>query len=279
VRRLYTTAELYAGGVTQAQLRWAARRGQVRAVARGVWVGGPEPPSRLDVARAAVLRCSGEARGALAGVLHGLDSVVLDGRPTRRDRLPAERVVVVGGVRCADGLATLVDLAALLDDLTWEHALESALHRRLTTVDAIEAELPRLRESRVPGVSRMRRVLALRPPGAPATESLLEILLVQLARAVPEVGELIRQHEVRDDDGNFIARLDLSRPDVGFFIELDGEQHKGQPVYDAMRQTAVVAATGMLPGRFTWTDVTRFPNGTKRRLAALARQARARHHA
>ena len=42
---------------------------------------------------------------------------------------------------------------------------------------------------------------------------------------------------------------------------------------DAMRQTAVVVATGWLPGRFTWTEVTRFPASTKRRLAALAAQA------
>jgi very-short-patch-repair endonuclease len=270
---LFTTAEVHA---TEDALRWALYAGRIRRVRRAVYAVGPQAPTPLDRERAAVLRCgSGEARGALAGVLHRLDSVVLDGRPTRRDRLPPERVVVVGGVRCADGLATLIDLAALLDDLTWEQALESALRKRLTTIDAIEAELPRLSASRVPGTRRIRRVLALRPPGAPATESLLETLMVQLARDVPEVGELVRQHEVDDDDhGAFIARVDLARPDLGFFLELDGEHHEGQPVYDAMRQTAVVAATGMLPGRFTWTEVTRFPNTTKRRLAALARRAR-----
>jgi hypothetical protein len=174
-------------------------------------------------------------------------------------------VVVLGGVRCADGLTTMADLAATLDDLTWEQALESALRKTLTTVAALEG----VRSTRV------RRVLALRPPGAPPTESLLETLMVQLARDVPEVGELVRQHEVRDEYDQLIARLDLSRPDLGFFFELDGEQHKGQPVYDAMRQTAVVAATGWLPGRFTWTDVTRFPESTKRSLAALALRATA----
>ena len=43
-----------------------------------------------------------------------------------------------------------------------------------------------------------------------------------------------------------------------------------------MRQTNVVAATGMLVGRFTWTEVTRYPETTKRRLAALARRAEQR---
>ena len=100
--------------------------------------------------------------------------------------------------------------------------------------------------------------------------------MVELARDVPEVGELVRQYEVWDEHGNFIARLDLCRPDLGLFFELDGEHHGGQPVYDAIRQTALVAATGWLPGRFTWTEVTRYPVSTKRRLAAVVAQAATR---
>lgn len=264
MRRLFRTEEVVA---TQAALRWAVRTKRLQRVGRGVYAVGPEPLSALDRARADVLRSGHEARGALAGVLHGLDSVQLDARPTRRDRLPEDRTVMRGGIRCADGLTTLVDLAASLDDLTWEQALESALRKRLTTVAALEGV------GGVPGIARIRRVLALRPPGAPPTESLLETLMVQLARDVPEIGELVRQHEVRDETGLLIARLDLCRPAGSFFIELDGEHHEGQPVYDAMRQTAVVVATGWLPGRFTWTEVTRFPASTKRRLAALAAQA------
>ena len=74
----------------------------------------------------------------------------------------------------------------------------------------------------------------------------------------------------------FVARVDLAWPDLGLFIELDGEHHLGQPVYDASRETAIVAATGWLPGRFTWTEVVRFPHSTARRLAALVDQARRR---
>jgi hypothetical protein len=270
---LFTNGMVVPQRATEESLRWAYEAGRVRRVARGVYGLGVGEPTALDRACAVVLRRKAEARGHLAGVLHGLDSVGLDDRPTRRARLPIERVVFVEGVACADGLTTLVDLAASLDDLTWEQAFESALRKRLTTVGAIEAELPVLGAARVPGTARIRRVLTQRPPGAPATESLLETLMVQLARDVPGVGELVRQHEVWVDDV-LIARLDLSRPDIGFFMELDGQQHMGQPVYDAVRQTTVVAATGMLPGRFTWTEVTRLPNTTKRRLAALAAQAR-----
>ena len=119
-------------------------------------------------------------------------------------------------------------------------------------------------------------MLAVRPPGAPATESLLETLMVQLARTVPGLPPPTRQLEVYDSHGNFVARVDLAWPELGLFIELDGQQHKGQPVYDARRETAVVAATGWLCGRFTWHEVVRIPVTTARRLADVVDQARRR---
>jgi very-short-patch-repair endonuclease len=94
--------------------------------------------------------------------------------------------------------------------------------------------------------------------------------MVQLTRTVPGLPEPVRQLEVG------WARVDLAWPELGLFVELDGEQHKDQARYDARRETAVVAATGWLCGRFTWTEVVRLPTSTARRLAALADQARRR---
>jgi very-short-patch-repair endonuclease len=96
---------------------------------------------------------------------------------------------------------------------------------------------------------------------------------VQLIRTAPEVPEPERQVIVRDRHGDFVARVDLAWPPLGVFLELDGQHHKGQPLYDAMRQTAVTAATGWLCGRFTWTEVVRYPTSTRRRLVDLADQA------
>jgi very-short-patch-repair endonuclease len=123
-------------------------------------------------------------------------------------------------------------------------------------------------------IPRAVRVLSRRGLHVPATESLMETLMVQLAR--PVLGELTRQHDVHNASGLFIARLDLARLDIGLFIELDGQHHKDQPVYDARRETAVVAATGMLPGRFTWYELTEIPRSTQRRLEELGAQAEAR---
>lgn len=210
------------------------------------------------------------ARGGLAGVLHRLDSVRLDGRPTRRDDLPAERVVTIDGARCADAHQTLIDLASTLDDDTWEQALESALRRRLVTFNAL-----RVIPWRQPGAQRMSRVLKRRRD-VPPTESLLETLMVQLARLVPGLSDPTRQFIVLNEHGEFVARVDLCWPELGVFIELDGQHHTDQPVHDASRETAVIAATGWLVGRFTWDEVTRTPRTTARRLAGIVEQARRR---
>lgn len=273
MRRLFTAKEAIARGLTRDALRWGERCGRWRRIDRQVYAEGAQDPDLLDAARARVLATGGVARGRLAATLLGLDGVgEPDDRPLRRGSLPDERVVLVDGLRCADGLQTLVDLAADLDDTRWEQALESALRERLTAVGQIRDALPELGRARTPGVRRIRRVLGLRGDGPP-TESLLETLMVQLARNVPGLPAPARQYEVVNDQGEFVARVDLAWPGLGLFLELDGQHHAGQPVYDARRETAVVATTGWLPGRFSWHEVVRVPKTTARRVAALAAQA------
>jgi hypothetical protein len=267
VRRLFTSVE---SGLTPAALRWGEEKGRWRRADVGVWVDGPDEPSQLDRARAAVVATGGVASHHLAGVLYGLDSVNLGGtwvtvprnsngrRPrVSRRALPADCIVRVCGLPCTHGPRTLADLTAYLSDAVWEQALESALRKRLASIES---------------VSGNRRVLGRRPAGARPTESLLETLMVQLARTVPGLPEPVRQLWIAAAG----ARLDLAWPELGLFVELDGQHHKDQPVYDARRETAVVAATGWLCGRFTWTEVVHTPNSTARRLAALADQARRR---
>jgi len=268
MRRLFTTAD--AVDLSRHALAWGVHRGHWVRVTRSVYAEGPATPTQLDRERATVLARGTVARGALGGVLLGLDSVRLDGRPTRRTDTPP--AIVIGGVPCASAKQVLVDLAATLDDDTWEQTLESALRMGLTSIDELGSMLPVLAEQRTPGVARIRRVLAGRPPGAPPTESLLETRALQIARET-RLGEMVRQHVVATQHGDFVARVDLCRPDLGVFLELDGQQHRGQPVYDAARETAVVATTGWLPGRFTWHQVVHTPRTTQRRMDQIAAQA------
>jgi hypothetical protein len=260
MRRLFTAA---GSGLTYHALIWGESTGRWRRVQQGVYADGPDDPTPLDRERAKVIASGSPARGGLGGVLLGLDSVTLDGAPIRRT---ACTTTIVHDTPCADAKTILVDLAATLDDDRWEQVLESALRKRLVLL-ADFGDLPR----GVPGVRRIRRVVARRGD-VPPTESLLETLMVQLIRTVPSLPTPIRQRVVTWPNGAFVARVDLSWPDVGIFLELDGQGHKDQPVYDAHRQTSVVAATGWLVGRFTWREVVHTPGSTARRLVALFEQ-------
>src|SRR5256885_719286 len=147
--------------MTVGQLRWAIQQGRVMPIAHGVYAEGSGPPTALERALAPVVRAGGAARGEIAGVLLGLDAV--RAVPPTRMRGGVSSVVEVKGIRCTDGLHTLLDLATLLDDDRWEQALESALRKGLVTLEDFDDVTSR----------RIRRVLALRPPDAPPTESLL----------------------------------------------------------------------------------------------------------
>jgi hypothetical protein len=267
-------------------LRWRVKRGDLRRLVQSTYVDGDFTAFEDALAMAAAVR--GINTGRVAAALRGVDCPDLVGasflvpptasgrRPgAKRLAYPAERIEQVEGIPVVDGLQMLVDLAADLDDVQWEQSLESTLFRKLTTIPTIEAELPALSRARTKGVAVMKRVLALRPPGAPPTESLLETLMVQLAR---EVGAPVptRQLRVYNEFGEFEARVDLCWPELGLFCELDGQHHKGQPVYDANRETRVVAATGWLCGRFSWTEVRHNPTPTGRRLLRLLAQAEGR---
>jgi very-short-patch-repair endonuclease len=236
----------------------------------------------LERSAAAARATRGGISGTAAGELFGLDDVTTERvdftvtpdssncrTGARRRFLKFE---IVDGVRVTSGTQTMVDLAASLDDLRWEQALESALRKHLTTIDLLKAHLPVMSASRTPGVTRMRRVLALRPEGAPPTESLLETLAVQLFR---EAGlpDPQRQVVVASRHGTFVARVDLAWPELGVFVELDGQGHAGQPVYDANRQTRVIGATGWLCARFTWKQIKLNPTACLAELRDVMEQA------
>jgi hypothetical protein len=244
------------------------------------------PPTVLESILGELIVTGGVACGSLAGVLHELDGVRLH-RPLialpsisqshrrgfiRRTYLSTE-VSEVEGYPCTDGVRTLLQLAATMNDIRWEQALEAALRKQLLTIPELTDALNDHDWSRRNGVKRARRVLALRPSDAPPTGSILETLMVQLIRKHTGLPAPERQVEVLSRYGTFIARVDLAWPDVGLFLELDGQQHKNQPVYDARRETAVVAAKGWLPGRFTWDEVTGIAIPTARRVEEVYQQA------
>ena len=261
VRRVFTSEEARADGLTRKQLEYGATNGSHVRIVRGVYAEGDGPLDAFTEALDRMRMNTGFAWGEVAGVLHGFDSVEVAVRTPKRRRVKCE-TVEVNGYACTTALDTIVDLAATMDDLTWEQALESGLRKKLFTLDEVAA---------APS-ARIRRVLALRPPGAPPTESLLETLAVQLIRKLG-LPDPIRQFAVYDRHGEFVARVDLAWPEIGLFLELDGRDHDKQRDYDTTRETRVVAATGWLCGRFRWRHVRHLPKSTGRRIVEIFDQA------
>ena len=287
MRSLYFTAA--ESGLTRAQLRHGEATGRWTRIARATYRLGPEPASELDRCLAPAVATGSAVCGRVAGTLLGFDGVRLQGPETtlrpdgpnkhlgvRRQTLTDEALIDLAGFRCTSPLQTLIDLAKVLTDDEWEQALESALRKGHVAMTDLHRVLPVLSRRRIAGIRRIRRVLERRPTGAPPTGSLLETLFLQLVRRHLTIAEPVRQYEVRDAHGEFVAFADFAWPELGLFIELDGQQHAAQALYDARRETAIVAATGWLCGRFTWDEVVRHPVATARRLEALLAQARRR---
>lgn len=254
------------------------RSGDCHRVLRDTFILGSSPPDDLEHALCLVVATKGVASHWLAATLYGFDSAKLRAplatvppekrsshEGVRRQLLSPGEVTAANGILRTTPLRTLLDMASLVDARTWEQMLEYALRKRLVAIADLDTALATRRR----GNNVIRTVLAQRPEGAPPTESLLETLMVQLIRDDPRLPEPERQVKVFNRHDREVARVDLAWPDLGVFIELDGQHHQDQPVHDARRETAVVAAKGWLPGRFSWHEVTRAPRSTANRLAEI----------
>ncbi len=276
-RRLFTAAQYYAENHTRSQLRWLLKSGRCVRVIRNVYAEGGDEPTPFEVSIAHMMVTGKPAWGLIAGELHRFDGIEVHTVHTERLQRRAidPTIQVVAGYAATGPLQTLIDLAYLVDDDVWEQSLESALFKGQVDLGELEALLPSLSKMRHHGVGRMRRILAARPLGTSPTESLLETLFMQAARLVPGLGPPVRQYVLLDGE-RFVARIDFVWPALGIFIELDGEGHKDQPVYDASRETDIAATTGWLCGRFTWSEIRHHPKASAARLARLVEQARRR---
>lgn len=274
MRKLRTTADLTASKWTKARIEREVRNGAITPIVRGVYGAGSERPTELDRVRATALVTGGVLDSVATAQLYDFDGVrrwrphVLVARTSSAKREFVRRTTAVPlhelrcQVRCLRAADALRELASVLDDTHWEQALEFCLRTKLVTAD----EVARWRHPRVRRVVRVRGGLLV-----PPTESLLETLAVQLFRRDPSIPTPVRQFAVYDEHGTFVGRPDLCWPALGVFLELDGQQHIGQPVYDAVRQTNITAATGWRCGRLTGDEVHEWPESTLRRIANLVR--------
>ena len=138
---------------------------------------------------------------------------------------------VVDGIPVTSCERTLLDLGAVVPPLIVDQALDDALRRGLTTMDAVQRMLDRTARSGRNGAGVLREVLAARGPSKPA-ESRPERSMVRmmLRHGLPMP---VLQYEVRDDRGGFLGRVDAAYPTHKVIVEYDSyEWHTGKVALD-----------------------------------------------
>jgi very-short-patch-repair endonuclease len=137
----------------------------------------------------------------------------------RRCDLPAAHREVRDGLPIASAGWTIVELAEHLSLIDLVVAIDCALHRGETSIERIRATMRKGRR----GVRVLRRALALADG---RSESAWETLL-RLAHVLSGI-PVIPQHELRDEDGEIVYRLDLLIRGTRRAAEFDGSTHRSR---------------------------------------------------
>jgi hypothetical protein len=247
VRGPFTTTQARTCGVSESALRSAVWR----QVLRGVWVHHSVPDSRqlrLGAVRL-VLPAHATACGLAAAWLHGADVRREDdldvevscpeghrirSRPGLRVR---QEMLAPGDITTIDGLPVTTALRTAFDCARWLRGVERVVvvdalcHAGLTSIDEIRGYIAskyRLRNLRV-----ALAVLDLADPLAEsAMETRVRVCIVEAGLPKP-----VSQHILADASGGFVARLDLSYPELRLAIEYDGAWHWSQRRADDRRRT------------------------------------------
>jgi very-short-patch-repair endonuclease len=156
---------------------------------------------------------------------------------------------------------TWLDLAAFLTLEDLVAVADAALRRSLVTVEQLETAVASW--SRRPGVARLRAAVPLVEPATDSPmETRLRLLLVLGGLPVPVVNRDVVV------DGSWLARPDLSYPELRIAIEYDGDHHRvdrRQWQSDIFRRRLLEDA-GWIVLVFTANDVLKFGHETVRRV-------------
>jgi hypothetical protein len=141
------------------------------------------------------------------------------------------------GVPLTRPARTIADLAAVVGGDVLEEAVDDVLCRRLCRLDELVVRANRR------GSRALRAVLeAWNGDALPAGVAEMRVVRQLLAADLPDP---VRQHEIRDGDGGFVARVDLAYPDWRLAIELDGFRwHSGRGPFrsDRLRRNRIEGA-------------------------------------
>jgi len=180
--------------------------------------------------------------------------------------LDSSEVTTCGPLPVTTPLRTCLDLARRLSLVEAVVALDRALHLKMVGLPELRDHVGR--RSRLPGLPHARRVVELVEPDAESPmESRLRMILVLGGLPHPQV-----QVELRDINGNFLARPDLLYPAARLAIEYDGATHRENLVADNRRQNRLHGAGYQLL-RYASPDVYNRPQEILEEVRAQLRGA------
>jgi very-short-patch-repair endonuclease len=165
-------------------------------------------------------------------------------------RTATSRLTTRRGIPVTTPAATLLVLGGVVDEATFESALEDALLRRLTTVERLTEMLERVGRPGLNGTAALRRVLDERGAGAAATGSVLEDMMDRLLRRAG-MRDFVRQYRV----GGVV--LDFAHPPTKLGIEVQGVAFHSAAA-DVQRNCTKfnrLMALGWRILQFTWADI------------------------
>jgi very-short-patch-repair endonuclease len=269
----FTLADARAGGLDEAELRRRLRRGELRAVYRGVYVHAAVEDSVELRARSLtrVLPSSMAVSHESAAALWGVDVAPVPGRPEadltvtvppsgRAPRWPGVRVVEstlpsdavrrLAGVRVTSRERTTADLMRerpLVEAVVAADAMTAPWPASLAGLEGVLGGMAGRR-----GIAVARRALShVEPLTESPMETRLRMLLVMSGFERP-----VAQHVVRSGSA-FVARVDLAYPGLRLGLEYDGrEAHPAGFARDRQRGNALREA-GWTVLHFAAEDVGR----------------------
>ena len=271
--------QLKAVGWSSTAIDRAISRGTLLVLARGVYRTAGAPFTRNAAFHAAVAIggpgatiarwSAAERHGIVAGRTGPIDVILphrrrsLQGvaglvRVTRSRHLPPGEKCEIDGLPVTSGARTLLDLAPACTTARLAELTAAALRLRACTTDELIAVLdghPQARARR-----RLRVVIELLGDDGDGSRADVEVaaLMAILGAGLPRP---VVAYRVVEEDGRFVAEVDLAYPQWRIAIEIDGFAWHSSPARkraDEYRQNRLVVL-GWAVLRFSATDVRNRP--------------------
>jgi hypothetical protein len=231
-------------GVSPDHIASALKDGWLREPVSGVLVVVGHPRTwkqdlRVATCNAGSLPCASHRAAARLLRLDGFDEGLVElsvERPRRYrtqppfpvvvhhvDSIPRQDVVTIDNVPCTGLARTLADLGSVVRHRTVWRALISARKQYKVNANWLHRTAVRLHR---PGQHGTRALLLALDKWA-AEGQLPDSWFEELVREMlirPDIPELVRQHEILDETGRFVARVDLAVPTAKFAIEAHSRQ-------------------------------------------------------